>query len=583
MLARRERYLVSQAHKQAGELDRTVQALREATELGIRAFSFSDQAIHPNTMSALANRLISERLDASWCARMLFDPRRITKELVDLMRRAGCRELLFGLESLRPETLKDMGKVGGWSIEHSRRLLQGLEEAKIDVVINIIFAFPTEPDDEFEQHTLRGLIDLLRGLENVSVIANQFELFRDSPIARQPRIFGINSVVAPAGPLATTLEYTDMFGRRGGQPHPHRRNYRQLLEPMPSPKLERDEAKVLTHIDHSTLGLIFRWRTGRYFRHSVRDEGTGGNVFARNSGGSRNVLLLGANAYLGQNLAQAMDPQRLVLSSRSPRNSVVAAVPVPFIRADLAYGPAPLGDIAPREVYVVARPRGSFLMQARFAAHLKSYLYEWAARGVLKRIVLASTQLVYATPPTGRVTTANAPDPVKPYEYFTLELEEFASYLVKHFGLDAEIWRLPLLFGGVILPTQRSQQLIYQWIDALRRGHHWEFVNERDCTYGNSWVWVPDLVGALINRGPGGFQVRQPSSGDFRYAELQASVGGEMLGESMDLIRSQFYLADEEGMTPRALTEMIKEAEAFPKPDFGAVPANPYSRLRVSQ
>jgi hypothetical protein len=68
---------------------------------------------------------------------------------------------------------------------------------------------------------------------------------------------------------------------------------------------------------------------------------------------------------------------------------------------------------------------------------------------------------------------------------------------------------------------QRSAKL-----DELRRGAYWRFGDERERDFGNSWVWMPDLVDALVRpRGPG-FYVRQPVSGDFTYAPLQDALVG---------------------------------------------------------
>ena len=581
-----ERYLAPQAHKYAAEVDRAITLITDATARGVTSFSFSDQALHPTLLRAFTSAVAEQSIDIAWCGRMLFDPAALDDGLLRALRRSGCRELLFGVESFRRETLAAMDKDFGADAVAGAELVRRIEDHGLDVVLSLMFGFPSEPDEAFEHGTLAPLAKIVRERSNVTVILNRFALFRDTPMERAPESFGIARLIGDAGPFAQERRFVDVHGRDNADTHPREAEYREALREYPA----TDADELVAHVAYSSLGLRYRWRTGRYFPEALATDSAEGPW--RASGGvERDVLVLGSNAYLGQNLALALDASRLVLSSRSARNEVVAQVEAPCVHADLARSPRPLGLVSPREVYVVARPETTdFAHNSAFAANLKNVLFAWARSRRLERVVLASTQLVYATPtdasPVGS-STELAPRDV--YEYFKTELERFLRFLSARFGVAVEIVRLPLVFGGAITGAQRRDQLLYAWVDAMRAGGRWSFADATERTYGNSWVYMPDVARAFVRAAGPGVHVRQPTSGDFRYAELQQAVFPTTPADAIELplVRSHFFLRDEEGMVPRDLaTEVARdlsfEIAAPAKASRPTTPADPDRRRRLA-
>jgi hypothetical protein len=531
-----ERYLIPQAFKYERELDRSMEAISRLTDVGVRAFTFSDQALHPRAVAALSKRLCESDLRIQWCGRMLADPVAIDDTLLATMRAAGCREILFGLESVRRETLRAMDKDVCGEREAVSELVDRAARNGIDVVLSMMFGFPTETDEQFESTTL-PFIQRMRERANVTSILNRFALFRDTPMEREPARFGIRELHEVSGPLAITRSFSDVHGRSTTEPHPRERHYRTEVP--------------ADYIDYSSIGLVHRWRTGqRVGEAPVAVE--------------RDVLVIGASSYVGQNLLPSLDARRLLLSGRGPRSDTAAAIDAPWFRADLTAPSPALEGLSPREVYIVARPRGGIEQQAPFAAQLKILLHRWAHER-LERVVFLSTQLVYPTPADATPVPSTTPlAPVAPYEYFKAELESFLQHLTTSRPLAVDVFRLPLVFGGTITDEQRASQLIYVWCDQLANGARWRFESDRDRAFGNSWVWMPDLVSALTTRGRLRFAIRQPVSGHFTYAGLQDVFGpaATEAPRALRLVRSQFFLADEEGLPSR---DLLRLTGALPK------------------
>ena len=448
---------------------------------------------------------------------MRFDPQSLDDAMLSTLRRSGCSEILFGIESTNPATLKSMRKGLKFCRDQAIKIIERMGRHGIDAVINLIFAFPTESDAEFENSTLR-FAEETAPLTHVILILNRFTLFRDTVIEQEPRSFGIVSTQASSNPLRNDREFVDVHGRDSRMPHPNETKWRRAIER----KLCVDEDVVASeslfrYVNCSSIGLLWRWRTGgRFMQEIINKDGAPHRVFVSTGGVERDELVLGCNSYIGQNLALAIDPKRVILSSGSPRHGPSTVIDAPFIRADLARSPQPLAAVSPRVVYVVARPIGEFACQATFATHLKTLLHSWVTLG-LERIVFLSTQLVYATPRDATPLATTAPtEPVETYEYFKTEIENFLRYLTAP-RLSAEVFRLPLVYGGVLRTEQRRNQLVYAWVDQLVAGDCWRFLTDADRTFGNSWVLMDDLVASLLTSRPPGFHLRQPVSGQFTY------------------------------------------------------------------
>jgi nucleoside-diphosphate-sugar epimerase len=524
-------YPKRQQYRLADDLPRAATLVRHlAQRHGVRAFTFVDQAVHPNMLQAVCSAFEEQPLPIRWCVRMLPEFATFDATFLQRLAAAGCSDILLGLESIDPGTLAAMGKRHAFHGESAHAFLAACAEAGIDVTLSAIRRFPSEPAATYGR-TDAFLRECEHRHANVTIIRNDFVLFEGSAIARDPQAFGIAAVHPLGGDLEFTLDYVDVHGRRGSD----------AGAPPPVP---RDEA----FLHYGSFGLLHRWRTGRTLPQELA-SGRAGEPFPA----GRDVLLLGSNGYLGRLVAERLDADRLVLSSRSP--SAAVDVAAPFVSQDLEQGLARLAALRPATVWVTARPdTGDFARHAAHLAHLQMLLDGWATAGSLRRLVVFSTQLVAATPPAGeRVNGRSRLAPEAAYDCAKAQLEVFAGYLARAHRLSIDVVRLPLLWGGKTRGDDVERQLLHRWHRDLSQGWRWDFA-PGDEAFGNSWVHMEDLVAALQPDAGPGLRVRTASSGDFTYAQLQAQwADGEPGAGQLQLPRSAFFLEDELGLPRRGL------------------------------
>jgi len=112
---------------------------------GTRHFFFVDEALSPRMLKFLSARLIEAGGDFNWTCCARFEPG-ISAELLRQMRGAGCRVVLYGLESGSQRVLDRMDK--GIRIETARRILKEGAAAGIWNHVFLFFGFPGETEEE---------------------------------------------------------------------------------------------------------------------------------------------------------------------------------------------------------------------------------------------------------------------------------------------------------------------------------------------------------------------------------------------------------------------------------------------------
>jgi nucleoside-diphosphate-sugar epimerase len=285
-------------------------------------------------------------------------------------------------------------------------------------------------------------------------------------------------------------------------------------------------------------------------------------------------LIIGAKGFLGQFLAQAMQGRDCVLHSRTPASAICRATGLRFVQEDLVESRTALAALEPETVYLLARPvtqEAGVLLD--FAQNVQWLLQEWADRRCLKRVVFASTQLVYATPGDEKPIPVTSPlGPETAYDCHKAAMEFYLSLLAHHpCGVCAEVYRLPLLAGrmqeGAEGRAQALQQFVFQWRAEYLAGACWKFPREdpRHALWGNSWVHVDDLVKLMIEPRPGEvrFKLVQPVSGHASYLALDGFFRERYKiapqNGTMHLGRTMFYLQDNAGCRQRGLDEAFPE------------------------
>jgi len=169
-----------------------------------QCISFGDDCVPPRTLKALARGLCEAGTEISWQCEVRFEPE-LTSNLLENLRKAGCRNLIFGLESYSPRVLGLMNK----GIRHGeiRRILDDCRRHGIAFNLQLFFGFPGETEEE-ACVTMEFVTRQLDGAATLSF--GDFKLQRGSGVARHPDVFGIH----PHGqePLGVNFAYDPVPG-----------------------------------------------------------------------------------------------------------------------------------------------------------------------------------------------------------------------------------------------------------------------------------------------------------------------------------------------------------------------------------
>ena len=160
---------------------RDIQTLQERHSA--RCISFGDDCVTPATLRALADALPGAGV--SWQCEVRFEPG-LSRSLLEDLSRAGCRNLIFGLESYSERTLASMDK--GIRPQHISRILEDCRGAGIAFNLQLFFGFPGETEAEARE-TLRFAAGQLHGAATLSF--GRFQLQQGSAVACDPAAYGI--------------------------------------------------------------------------------------------------------------------------------------------------------------------------------------------------------------------------------------------------------------------------------------------------------------------------------------------------------------------------------------------------------
>ena len=195
---------VSPAMRNGCRIRRTDLVIRDIATLqqkhSAHCLTFGDDCVPPRTLRALAHGLISAAIKLSWQCEVRFE-RALTADLLADLREAGCKNLIFGLESYSAQVLRLMNK--GVRLSEIARVLDDCRRNQIAFNLQLFFGFPGETPQEARQ-TLEFVTGQLYGAATVSF--GEFQLQRGSGVARRPEAFGIWPS-ADAEPMAICLDY----------------------------------------------------------------------------------------------------------------------------------------------------------------------------------------------------------------------------------------------------------------------------------------------------------------------------------------------------------------------------------------
>jgi len=186
--------------------------------------SFSDEYLTPVQLTELAQGIEERGLNIKW---LTFA--RLEREFRDtrFMRRfyaAGCRMLMFGLESASQRVLNLMRK--GTRVEHFRPILEACKEAGISVRYDFMVGFPGETEED-----VQWTFDFLR--QNRDVIDTPFSSYSTAIFELRSGIPVLEMAdryrVLPRNPLRGALDDQYEFESVGGLSEAARIRWRERL------------------------------------------------------------------------------------------------------------------------------------------------------------------------------------------------------------------------------------------------------------------------------------------------------------------------------------------------------------------
>ncbi|MCP9455952.1 MAG: B12-binding domain-containing radical SAM protein [Nitrospira sp.] len=163
---------------------------------GARHFFFTDECLALAPTRRLCQQMIERRLDLKWTCEMRFE-KNLTRDLLALMRDAGCLKIVFGLESFNQRVMELMKK--GIKQEWVRRITNDCVDLGIAVHCYIIVGFPTETEEEALE-TMHFIVDNRKLCESFGFSCQPclFDLEKEAPIMSDPAEYGIRRIMRPS-------------------------------------------------------------------------------------------------------------------------------------------------------------------------------------------------------------------------------------------------------------------------------------------------------------------------------------------------------------------------------------------------
>jgi len=158
---------------------------------GIKHYILTDEALKFNDFIYLCNRIIENKLDIIWCARMTLSKKFLIKENIIKLQNAGCREILFGMESFDKKTLHKMNKIHkNLPYKTISMIIDNFVKYKVGVHLSMIIGFPGQKTVDVI-NDLNKIYNILLNNPLITVTLNNFALFKESIISKKQKKFKV--------------------------------------------------------------------------------------------------------------------------------------------------------------------------------------------------------------------------------------------------------------------------------------------------------------------------------------------------------------------------------------------------------
>lgn len=155
----------------------------------VNAIEFVDDAIPPQYAKIISEQLIERQVAINWFGYARFDEN-FNIDVFEMMQKAGCVGIKFGLESASNRILKKMNK--GIDIIVARRLFSEASKAGIIPQAAFFLGFPSEDESDIQ----RTIQFIKESVVDKGIIAynGEFRLLKSMPLINSPEEYGISSI-----------------------------------------------------------------------------------------------------------------------------------------------------------------------------------------------------------------------------------------------------------------------------------------------------------------------------------------------------------------------------------------------------
>ncbi len=159
-------------------------------------FFFTDECLALSPTKRLCKEMINRELDLQWTAEFRFE-KNLSRELLSLLKDAGCQKIVFGLETYNERMMDFMKK--GITQESVNRICSDCVDLGIGVHCYIIVGFPTETEEEALE-TMNFVVEntKLHSSYGFSCQPCLFDLEKEAPIMSDPGGYGVQRIMRPA-------------------------------------------------------------------------------------------------------------------------------------------------------------------------------------------------------------------------------------------------------------------------------------------------------------------------------------------------------------------------------------------------
>ncbi len=188
-----EKHAGSGFYEEKEALTNSLFCIGELYRAGVRFFSFMDEALRPKDLHPFVEAIERNEWKITWNMRLIADVR-FSRELIEKLAHSGCREVLFGLETIHRETAVLMGKVSRRSqLPDITDLVFDFSSSGIHLILSMIYGFPGAPPGEVADLNAFAR-KLLAHNRRVQFIFNRFALFGNTEMYRRAALFGLEGV-----------------------------------------------------------------------------------------------------------------------------------------------------------------------------------------------------------------------------------------------------------------------------------------------------------------------------------------------------------------------------------------------------